>query len=653
VACFWAPLAPLRDDAVVATAIAEVFDAEDVEAAAAGLAQESLLVVDNCEHVLDEAARAVGTLLRATEKLRVIATSREPLALAGEHVIPVDPLERTDAVDLFVARAEAAGATALDAGAVAKLCQRLDDLPLAIALAAARTPALPPELLLERLVDRLDLLRGARDAEDRQRTLTATIGWSYDLLSNEEKRSFRNLSLFLGGASLEAVEEVAEAELDDLASLVAKSLVRVLSTPHGPRYWMLETIRDFAVARLAEGDAAPLEARLVRFFADLAARAEPELGDQDAVVWLERLEAEAGNLRLAFSLAAATDAAAAAVIGATLASLHIVHGRYAEASDVLATALEAARDPLVCARLNRLLGELEVRHDEFDAAAQAYAAGLRALGAPAARDAAWWRAWLDLKLREATLHYWQADSATLHVAAAALRPHVERHGTPRQKANFIETQVFDLLRRDRYVASAEAEELARAYVGAAEAAGDWDGHFMLGFVLLWRSKLDEAAHELRAARDDARTVGDVLTEMRSLVYAAIARRRLGDVDAVRDLDAEIRQFDEAYGYTGLIAANRAWLALRDRDLDAVERHGAAALADWPHGKRAGRTVFQWTARFPLLAVDVERQRPDAALEHVRAMLHESQQPLAPEVRAGLESGRLADAVTLSREHGYT
>jgi predicted ATPase len=379
---FWTPLAPLRDDAVVATAIAEVFDAEDVEAAAAGLAQESLLVVDNCEHVLDEAARAVGTLLRATEKLRVIATSREPLALAGEHVIPVDPLERTDAVDLFVARAEAAGATALDAGAVAKLCQRLDDLPLAIELAAARTPALPPELLLERLVDRLDLLRGARDAEDRQRTLAATIGWSYDLLSNEEKRSFRNLSLFLGGASLEAVEEVAEAELDDLASLVAKSLVRVLPTPHGPRYWMLETIRDFAVARLAEGDAAPLEARLVRFFADLAARAEPELGDQDAVVWLERLEAEAGNLRLAFSLAAATDAAAAAVIGATLASLHIVHGRYAEASDVLATALEAARDPLVCARLNRLLGELEVRHDEFDAAAQAYAAGLRASEPP-------------------------------------------------------------------------------------------------------------------------------------------------------------------------------------------------------------------------------------------------------------------------------
>jgi class 3 adenylate cyclase len=226
----WVPLASLRDAAVVPTAIADVFDAEDVETAAATLADDTLLVVDNCEHVLDEAGRAVAALLRETERLRVIATSREPLAVAGEHVVPVDPLERNDAVELFVARAEAAGATALDAAAVTELCARLDDLPLAIELAAARTPALPPALLLERLAGRLDLLRGARDADDRQRTLAATIGWSYDLLNEDEQRSFRNLSLFVGGAVLDAVEDVAQAELDALASLVAKSLVRVLST---------------------------------------------------------------------------------------------------------------------------------------------------------------------------------------------------------------------------------------------------------------------------------------------------------------------------------------------------------------------------------------------------------------------------------------
>jgi predicted negative regulator of RcsB-dependent stress response len=416
---------------------------------------------------------------------------------------------------------------------------------------------------------------------------------------------------------------------------------------------MLETIRDFARARLAEEDAEPLEARFVRFYADLAATAAPELGERDAARWLERLETEAGNLRQAFALAVRSDARAAAVIGAVLADLHMVRGRYDEASGIAATALELADDALVSARLNRLLGELAVREDEFDAAAEAYAAGLRVLGPPVEREDDWWHEWIDLKFRETTLHYWNADNISLHAAATALRPHIEAHGTPRQRANFIEAQVFDLLRRDRYVASDESETLARAYLAASQAAGEWDGHFMLGFVLLWRSKFDEAADHLRSARDDALTVGDVLVEMRSLVYQAIARRRLGDVEAVRALDTEIGQFDNTYGYTGLIAANRAWLALRDRDLDAVERHGVAALADWPHGKRAGPTVFQWTARFPLLAVDAERQRLDAALEHARAMLEEPQHPLAPDVRASLESGSIADAVRLSRAYGYT
>jgi tetratricopeptide (TPR) repeat protein len=389
------------------------------------------------------------------------------------------------------------------------------------------------------------------------------------------------------------------------------------------------------------------------FFADLAARAAPELGDRDAVLWLERLEAEAGNLRLAFSLGVETGAPEAAVCGAALVDLNMVRGRYREAHDVVAKALDRADDPLVSARLSRLRGELAVRHDEFDAAAEAYAAGLRVLGPPGDREDDWWREWIDLKFRETTLHYWNADNANLHAAAAALGPHVEAHGTPRQRANFIEAKVFDLLRRDRYVASAEAETLARAYLAAAEPAGEWDGHFMLGFVLLWRDKFEEATLELRSARDVARSVGDVLTEMRSLVYQAIARRRLCDVEGVRALTGEIAEFDETYGYTGLISATRAWLALRDGDFEAAEAHGAAALADWPPDKRAGPTVLQWTARFPLLAVAVERRRLDAAAEQTRALLHDSQQPLAPDVRARLEAGDAPAAVRLARTYGYT
>src|SRR5207302_1615016 len=139
---------------------------------------------------------------------------------------------------------------------------------------------------------------------------------------------------------------------------------------------------------------------------------------------------------------------------------------YAEAHETLTTALDRVHDPLVGARLHRLLGEVLVRRDEFDAAADTYAAGEKLLGAPVNGDASWWREWLDVKLYQATLHYWKADSAKLHAAADALRPHVDEHGTPRQRASFIGTQVFDLLRRDRYAASAETAEPERGSRGA-------------------------------------------------------------------------------------------------------------------------------------------------------------------------------------------
>src|SRR5439155_13947281 len=139
-------------------------------------------------------------------------------------------------------------------------------------LAAARAAALPPPLLLQRLSDRLDLLRGPRDADERQRTLRATIGWSHDLLSPGERRLFRRMSIFAGGGTLEALEAVADADVDDLASLTAKSLVRMTPTSHGPRYWQLETIREFAGEQLIEADEADtVTARYVGWFVRLAA----------------------------------------------------------------------------------------------------------------------------------------------------------------------------------------------------------------------------------------------------------------------------------------------------------------------------------------------------------------------------------------------
>jgi len=181
-------------------------------------------------------------LLRACPNLRLLVTSRELLRIDGEAQYPVPPLASREAVELFCARSR------LDPGdAVAELCRRLDDLPLAVELAAARTGVLTPEQILERLSQRLDLLEGGRDADPRQATLRATIEWSHDLLGAGEQQLFARLAVFGGGCTLEAAEQVVDADLDTLQSLVDKSLVRHT----GERFWMLETILEFAQEQLA------------------------------------------------------------------------------------------------------------------------------------------------------------------------------------------------------------------------------------------------------------------------------------------------------------------------------------------------------------------------------------------------------------------
>jgi hypothetical protein len=271
----------------------------------------------------------------------------------------------------------------------------------------------------------------------------------------------------------------------------------------------------------------------------------------------------------------------------------------------------------------------------------------------------WWRAWLDLKLEATMVHYWAADVPALHAALDELEPHIERHGTARQRASFLSSQLVEAVRRERYVASEETEQLAREACDAAEAAGDWDGHFQLGFTLLWRDKFDDASYHLRLGRDAAKSAGDALTEIRCLLYHAIAQRRLGEVEAVRALDAEIDELEDTYGYRSFIAANRSWLAWRDGDLDAAESLGAIALEEWDLERRSGPRTYQWSARLPLLAVDVARDRLDSASAHARAMLDESQQPLRPEVWAAVEEAvrtgsraAFSHVIDLARTHGY-
>jgi predicted ATPase len=236
---WWVPLAPLRDPELVLEAAAHALGAKD--GLAEHIADKALLLLfDNFEHVV-EAAAELAALLASCPNLHLLVTSRELLRVPGEQAYPVPPLEPEEGTELFLTRARAALPSFEASPAVPELCARLEHLPLALELAAARVRVLSPEQLLERLSRRLDLLKAGRGADPRQQTLRAAIEWSHDLLNEEEQRLFARLAVFRGGCTLEAAEAVCEADLDTLESLVDKSLVRVRERE---RFWMLETIRE-------------------------------------------------------------------------------------------------------------------------------------------------------------------------------------------------------------------------------------------------------------------------------------------------------------------------------------------------------------------------------------------------------------------------
>jgi predicted ATPase/class 3 adenylate cyclase len=291
---WWVPLAPLRDPELVLETAAQALGAKN--GLAEHIADRSLLLLfDNFEQVV-EAASDVAGLMSSCPKLDLLVTSREPLHVTAEQEYPVPPLVHEEGVGFFLARAKAVRPDFRVDDTVSEICRRLDDLPLALELAAARVKALSSAQILERLEQRLPLLTGgARDLPERQRTLRATIGWSYELLQPEEQRLFARLAVFSGGCTLEAAEEVTEADLDTLQSLVDKSLLRHTDE----RYWMLETIREYAAERLEElGDAKELGRRHAEHFLALAEEAEPNLRGSPKE-WLDRLEREHDNLRAA------------------------------------------------------------------------------------------------------------------------------------------------------------------------------------------------------------------------------------------------------------------------------------------------------------------------------------------------------------------
>lgn len=401
---FFCDLSPISEPALVPCSIARVFGIKEepgralTEMLFEHLSEKRLLLVlDNLEQVIG-AAPVIGNLLDTCRELRVLTTSRIPLHLAREHEYPVSTLSVPDllrlpdlntlsqfeSVALFVERAAAVypGFTVTEQNApiIAEICSRLDGLPLAIELAAARIKIFPPRALLERLHGKLGLLTGgAKDRPDRQQTLRGAIDWSYSLLTTEEQTLFARLSVFVGGCTFEALEAVCVdgEEVDAfeaIASLVDKSLLRQVGDDE-PRFSMLETIQEYAEEKLVErGEQNVRRDKHLQVFADLASVAEPELGGENQVVWLNRLEVEHHNLRAALEWSREAGGEALPALAGSLWRYWYVRGRIAEGRQWLDAAIDtASTGPLPhseVAMIKVLLGAgvFAYMHGEYDRA---------------------------------------------------------------------------------------------------------------------------------------------------------------------------------------------------------------------------------------------------------------------------------------------
>ncbi len=335
-------LAPIRDPAFVLPTIRDALDAEgDVVEHVGG--RELLLVLDNVEQVV----AAAGELARMQSRcpnLSILATSREPLRIAGEREFPLAPLVEASAVELFRQRAQAVlPGFGGDYDLLAEICRRLDSLPLAIELAAARVKVLPADELLRRLERRLPILTaGRRDLPERQQTLRATIEWSYELLDADEQRLFARLAVFSGGWVLEAAEQVCDADLDTLASLLDKSLVR----REGERFSMLETIHEYALECLEEsGEAGELRRRHAAYFTQLAkVMASRDLGPEQ-LAQRARFRQDWDNVRAVFTWALESGEIEAGLdLGGSLATVWLDRNVVVEGFTWLKALLERAEN---------------------------------------------------------------------------------------------------------------------------------------------------------------------------------------------------------------------------------------------------------------------------------------------------------------------
>jgi len=585
---YWVPLAPLRDPGLVLEEAAQALGSQD------GLAshiadKELLLLFDNFEQVV-EAASGLAELLASCPKLGLLVTSRELLQVPGEQAYPVPPLAEEDGTTLFLARARTADPGFQPSDAVGELCARLEQLPLALELTAARVRAMSPEQLLERLSGRLDLLKAGRGVDPRQQTLRATIEWSYDLLTLEEQQLFRGLAIFRGGCTMKAAEEVCDADLDTLQALIDKSLLRFSNE----RYWMLETIREYAMELLQQSDEyETLGDRHLSLCLALAEEAEPLLTGPDQQQWFERLALEQDNVREALDYACESgDGERALMLAGTIWRFWWTRGQIAEASswydrafavggNVSETAL--ARSVFGAAHAAEARGDVEQARIRYEEAVNL----LRRIGETR---------WLVLALTHLAGQYQDARRhKRLQLEALAL---AERSGD-RRGAAIVKGNLASLLLEEGD--HDRASELLHEALDAQRALGDVYGAAStlgkLARIALQKGDPEVAAADISEGLVLSRSIGDALTIVWMLGVAAAVVLARSDAHGAAQLCAAGEALIRVHGFDpelagGLLGESKqtaeavlgdgfgaAWAAGADLDLESAVECALEALAD--------------------------------------------------------------------------
>jgi predicted ATPase/class 3 adenylate cyclase len=546
------PLAPLRDPSLVLPALGEALGAEaaDPESIAARVgARRTHVVLDNLEQLLPDAALALAATAEVAHELRVLVTSREALRIQAEIEFDLQPLVADEAAALFLTRAGAVRSDLERSATIDELCERLDRMPLALELAAARTKLLSPEALLARIGARLDLLRGSRDADPRHVTLRTTIAWSYDLLDDEERQLFARLAVFRGGCTLESAETVCGADLAVLESLLDKSLLRRRGDPAGgDRFWMHETILEFATEQLAESNEEERLRRshaewLVRLVAPPAGRKHHEFRTPAE---LDLAQRELDNIRAALRWALEKEPELALELSVGLEEFWVIRDPV-EGATWHERLLEAAPDAppaLRAAGLRSFGGALDIV-GENERAAPCYRASLELLEALGDDDEAW-----NLRFRIGANAVNRGDPETGWPLIEASLEEFRRSRVP-----FRETQALAYL-GEKAKLDGDLELAARLHSASAAIAHElgwawWESHELACLAEIERlhGNLETAEQHSRDALALALGIGDRMRSVFAAAELASTAAARGDAEAAAQLWGAIES-EEAEGSIG-------------------------------------------------------------------------------------------------------